>query len=106
MAFDHAPLGLREKRTRHRGQLYQSKLAAQWAAFLSAMRIAYVYEAETFAVSPGVYVTPTFWLPQLRTWLEVRPAGEDRDAGRGCDDSADGVRKDMDLAAGRRRAGK
>jgi len=82
MAFDHAPLGLREKRTRHRGQLYQSKLAAQWATFLSAMRIAYVYEAETFAVSPGVYVTPTFWLPQLRTWLEVRPAGEDRDAGR------------------------
>jgi hypothetical protein len=82
MAFDHAPLGLKEKRTRHRGQLYRSRLAAQWAAFLGAMRIAFVHEAETYAVSPGVYVTPTFWLPQLRTWLEVKPAGEGRNAGR------------------------
>src|SRR5689334_4243455 len=82
MAFDHAPLALKEKRTRHRGQFFRSPLAAQWAAFLSAMRITFVHEAETFAVSPGVYVTPTFWLPQLRTWLEVRPAGEARDTGR------------------------
>jgi hypothetical protein len=82
MAFDHAPLGLKEVGTPHRGRRYRSRLAAQWAAFLDAMRIAYVYEAETFALSPGVYFTPTFWLPQLRTWLEVRPAGEGRDADR------------------------
>ena len=82
MAFDHAPLGLKQARTRHRGQVLRSALAAQWAAFLDAVRIAWVHEAETFAVSPGTYFTPSFWLPQLRTWLHVRPAGEGRDADR------------------------
>jgi hypothetical protein len=62
--------------------IYASRLEAQWAAFLEALRIVHVYEPQTFALSPGVYFTPSFWLPQLKTWLDVRPAGEGRDADR------------------------
>jgi hypothetical protein len=84
MAFDHAPLRIAPgKATMHRGVLYRSRLAAQWAAFLDALRIAHVHEPQTFAVSPGVYFAPTFWLPQLKVWLEVKPADVDtREADR------------------------
>ena len=82
MAFDHAPLRTAQKKTLHRGVVCGSRLEAQWAAFLEALRIAHVYESQTFALSPGVYFTPSFWLPQLKTWLCIRPAGEERDTDR------------------------
>jgi hypothetical protein len=82
MAFDHAPLQPSQAKTLYRGVIYGSRLEAQWAAFLEALRIVHVYEPQTFALSPGVYFTPSFWLPQLKTWLEVRPAGEGRNADR------------------------
>ncbi len=74
MAFDHAPLRNRPASALHRGVLYRSRIEAQWAAFFDALRIVHVHEPQTFAISPGVYVTPSFWLPQLKVWVDVKPA--------------------------------
>lgn len=85
MAFDHAPqtfagLGFAGNLDRsaepavYRGVQYRSRLAAEWAVFLDALRIEHVYRARTFRVARGVEHAPDFWLPELNAWLDVLPA--------------------------------
>jgi hypothetical protein len=80
MAYDHAALRFGQnwdaldKETPYRGDLYASKLAAQWAAFFDALRIEHVYQPAAFRLAAGISFTPDFWLPRLGAWLIVRPA--------------------------------
>lgn len=80
MAYDHAALRFGQNadalsvETAYRGVLYRSKLAAQWAAFLDALRIEHSYRPKTFRLAGTTPFTPDFWLPQLSAWLIVKPA--------------------------------
>jgi hypothetical protein len=80
MAYDHAVLRFGQNtdalssETAHRGVLYRSRLAAQWAAFLDALRVEHSYRPKTFRLAATTPFTPDFWLPQLNTWLIVKPA--------------------------------
>lgn len=80
MAYDHAALRFGQnwdaldKQTPYRGDLYASKLAAQWAAFFDVLRIEHVYRPAAFRLAAAVSFTPDFWLPRLGAWLMVRPA--------------------------------
>jgi len=57
----------------YRGVSYRSKLTARWAAFLDALGIAHVYEPRSFLAGRSTRYTPDFWLPELKTWLDVQP---------------------------------
>ena len=80
MAYDHAALRFGQNadalsvETAYRGVLYRSKLAAQWAAFLDALRIEHSYRPSTFRLAGATPFTPDFWMPQLNAWLIVKPA--------------------------------
>jgi len=60
---------------------FRSKLEAQWAVFFDACRIKWQYELQPFDLGGGLSYLPDFFLPELSTWLEVKPtahlAGDD-----------------------------
>jgi hypothetical protein len=63
---------IRPIETRYRGHRFRSRLEARWAVFFDAAGIEWRYEAEGFNVN-GTYYLPDFWLPRLRTFIEVKP---------------------------------
>ena len=64
--------------TRYRGFRFRSRLEARWAVFFDELCIKWEYEAEGFALPSGNYL-PDFWLPDLKTWIEVKRSGWDSD---------------------------
>lgn len=54
----------------------RSRLEARWAGFLDEHLIEWQYEAEGFEME-GVAYLPDFWLPKLRTFLEVKGVFDD-----------------------------
>ena len=72
--------------TRFRGMVFRSRLEARFAVFLEALGVTYWYERMAFCVAarggddppaggagPATY-RPDFWLPAMRTVLELKPA--------------------------------
>jgi hypothetical protein len=57
--------------TEFNGIRFRSKLEADWAAFFERHRIIYAFEPEGFDLD-GVYYLPDFWLPRLRTFVEIK----------------------------------
>jgi len=57
--------------TWYEGVHYRSKLEADWARFFDELRIVYTYEPEGFNFD-GVRYLPDFWLPELKTIVEVK----------------------------------
>jgi hypothetical protein len=58
---------------------FRSRLEARWAIFFDTAGIRYEYEPEGFDLD-GLWYLPDFWLPDLQTWIEIKPAvptGED-----------------------------
>lgn len=62
----------RSIKTRYSGVLFQSTLEADWAKTLDAMRVRWEYEPEGIKLSDGQNYRPDFYLPAIRTWLEVK----------------------------------
>ena len=63
---------LRAIETEYRGYRFRSRTEARWAVFLDAAGIVWQYEAEGFNVG-GVRYLPDFFLPELKTYVEVKP---------------------------------
>lgn len=68
-----AGIVLRPIPTEYRGVTYRSRLEARWAVFFDQLRIEHAYEYEGFQLESGWYL-PDFWLPELNTWLEIKPS--------------------------------
>lgn len=65
--------------TRYNGYRFRSRLEARWAVFFDTLGVRYEYEPEGFDLD-GLWYLPDFWLPEQRTWIEVKPetpGGED-----------------------------
>jgi hypothetical protein len=65
--------------TYYRGHRFRSRLEARWAVFMDAAGIEWQYESEGFRVN-GAYYLPDFWLPKLKTFVEVKPDEESAQA--------------------------
>ncbi len=61
--------------TSYRGVSFRSRLEATWAYNLDAWGISWSYEPEGFTLPSGARYLPDFWLPDIRTWLEVKGPG-------------------------------
>lgn len=62
--------------TIYNGYRFRSRLEARWAVFFDALGIKYEYEREGYETPDGYYL-PDFWLPETKTFIEVKPAKHD-----------------------------
>lgn len=53
------------------GYRFRSRTEARWAVALSHAKIEFEYERQGFDLPSGWYL-PDFWLPESRTWLEIK----------------------------------
>lgn len=80
--------------TRFAGHRFRSRLEARWAVFFDSARIAWQYEPQGFEVGyPHRRYLPDFFLPETKTWVEVKPTDErlDMDLIRDCLDPEHGL---------------
>jgi hypothetical protein len=61
---------IRPIETCYKGYRFRSRLEARWAVFLDALGVPWQYEPLGFDLG-GVRYLPDFWLPKIRTWLEI-----------------------------------
>lgn len=59
--------------TEYRGIKYRSRTEARWAVFFTENDIPFHYEFEGFDLGHGVWYLPDFWLPEAKSWFEVKP---------------------------------
>lgn len=59
----------------HSQTAFRSTLEADWAATLDYMSVPWTYEPRTLRLPSGNRYVPDFWLPEIRTWLEVKGDG-------------------------------
>jgi hypothetical protein len=66
--------------TRYAGHRFRSRLEARWAVFFDALGVTWEYEPQGYLIGEErrPYL-PDFWLPDLRTWVEVKGRPEDLD---------------------------
>lgn len=64
--------------TEYKGDRFRSRLEARWAVFFDEMKIKYQYEPQDFFAEgidgTGYRYLPDFYLPELDTWVEVKPS--------------------------------
>ena len=72
MATDTA---LRAIETEYRGYQFRSRTEARYAVLVDAAGIVWQYEAEGFDLNGARYL-PDFFLPELKTFVEVKPTKE------------------------------
>jgi len=58
--------------TLYRGDLFRSRLEAGWARTLDHLSIGWEYERHACRLPSGTRYLPDFWLPDLRTFVEVK----------------------------------
>lgn len=58
--------------TEYNGYRFRSRLEARWAVFFDALGIRYEYEPEGFELSDGTLYLPDFYLPDSKSWFEVK----------------------------------
>ena len=58
--------------TVYKGYCFRSRLEARWAVFFDALGIKYYYEHEGFDLGDAGWYLPDFWLPELKTWIEIK----------------------------------
>lgn len=56
----------------HGGTAFRSTLEADWAATLDYLEIRWAYEPRALTLPSRTVYVPDFWLPEIRTWLEVK----------------------------------
>lgn len=61
--------------TRYAGHRFRSRLEARWAVFFDALGVKWQYEPQGYIIKVGereVPYLPDFFLPSLKTWVEVK----------------------------------
>ena len=59
--------------TEYKGYRFRSRLEARWAVFFDALKIKFDYEPEGFQVGETQAYLPDFFLPDLSTYVEIKP---------------------------------
>lgn len=59
--------------TRFKGHRFRSRLEARWAVVLDHMGVKWQYEPEGYNLGEAGCYLPDFWLPELNTYLEIKP---------------------------------
>lgn len=54
------------------GNLFRSRLEVRWSIVFDLWGINYLYEEKRFDTKQGWYL-PDFYLPNLKTWIEIKP---------------------------------
>ena len=62
--------------TEYAGYRFRSRLEARWAVFFETGHIKYEYEPQGFVLKNGSRYLPDFYLPELDTFVEVKPDTE------------------------------
>lgn len=70
---------LKALETKYNGITFRSRMEARWAVFMDEMEIKYIYEPEGFELEPGLFYLPDFWLPQFKSYLEIKPVYPTKD---------------------------
>jgi hypothetical protein len=65
--------------TRYKGYRFRSRLEARWAIFFDALGIKWMYELEGLRAGRKFYL-PDFYLPDIKRYIEIKPAGYDTHA--------------------------
>lgn len=65
--------------TIYNGYRFRSRAEARWAVFFDACKIQYMYEPEGFRLSDGTLYLPDFYLPESKTYFEVKGIMSDAD---------------------------
>ena len=65
--------------TYYNGYRFRSRAEARWAVFFDACGIKYLYEPEGFKLSDGTMYLPDFYLPESKTYFEVKGIMSDAD---------------------------
>lgn len=58
--------------TIYKGYRFRSRLEARTAVFMDQLGIQWLYEPEGYDLD-GLWYLPDFYLPELRTWVEIKP---------------------------------
>lgn len=65
--------------TAYKGYKFRSRLEAKWAYYFDQVGVKYEYEPSGFSLGDlGCYL-PDFYLPQINTYVEIKPSVYDRD---------------------------
>lgn len=56
-----------------KGYKFRSRTEARWAVFLDKLGLNWQYEAEGFDLGDLGYYLPDFWLPEQKTFVEIKP---------------------------------
>lgn len=67
------------------GHRFRSRTEARWAAFFKAASIRYEYEPEGYNLPSGWYI-PDFFLPDIRTFVEIKGRHPSSTEQRKCED--------------------
>jgi len=63
--------------TLYAGVTFRSRLEARWARFFDALSLRWEYEPQGFQLPSGACYLPDFWIPELDSYVEVKPVGGD-----------------------------
>jgi hypothetical protein len=58
---------------KYNGLTFRSKTEAKWALFMDIIGCKYIYEPEGYDLGDGVFYCPDFYLPDIETFLEIKP---------------------------------
>ena len=58
--------------TEYHGTNFKSRIEAEVAQLLDRMKIKWNYEPKSFLLNNGKHYWPDFYLPDLKTWVEVK----------------------------------
>jgi hypothetical protein len=70
---EKVPEPIKAIQTHYKGYKFRSRLEARWAVFMDFVKVKWEYEVQGFVLSSGRPYLPDFWLPELSTWLEIKP---------------------------------
>lgn len=59
--------------TQYKGYRFRSRLEARWAVFFDALGVQWEYEKEGYDLGDFGWYLPDFWLPQVKSFAEVKP---------------------------------
>jgi hypothetical protein len=59
--------------TIYSGIRFRSKTEAKWALFMDIIGCKWIYEPEGYDLGNGVFYCPDFYLPDIETFLEIKP---------------------------------
>lgn len=65
--------------TTYRGITFRSKLETSWAKFFDKIGMNWAYEEEGYELPDGTWYLPDFWLPNCKTFFEVKGLLNDTD---------------------------